>query len=132
MRRAVLSVGRKNGKSALTAALVLAHPVGPEAIRNGEIYSAATEREQAAIVFKIAAQMVRADSELRSLIKIVDSTKTMVCMHNGSVYCAISAKAGTKLDSDDILAFTLDPASGEPRPTGVVIPVGSPSAISFV
>ncbi len=96
VRRAVLSVGRKNGKSALTAALVLAHLVGPEAIRNGEIYSAATEREQAAIVFKIAAQMVRADPELMALIKIVDSTKTMVCMHNGSVYRAISAEAGTK------------------------------------
>ena len=51
-----LNVGRKNGKSALTAALVLAHPVGPEAIRNGEIYSATTEHEQAAIVFRLAAQ----------------------------------------------------------------------------
>jgi hypothetical protein len=37
----------------MTAALVLAHLVGPKAIRNGEIYSAAMEREQAAIVFKI-------------------------------------------------------------------------------
>ncbi len=96
VRRAVLSVGRKNGKSALTAALVLAHLVGPEAIRNGEIYSAATEREQAAIVFRIAAQMVRADPELLAMIKIVDSTKTMVCLRNGSVYRAISAEAGTK------------------------------------
>ncbi len=66
VRRAVLSVGRKNGKSALTAALVLAHLVGPEATRNGEIYSAATERELAATVFKIAAQMVPADPELRA------------------------------------------------------------------
>jgi phage terminase large subunit-like protein len=47
----------------MTAALVLAHLVGPKAIRNGEIYSAAMEREQAAIVFKIAAQIVRADPE---------------------------------------------------------------------
>jgi phage terminase large subunit-like protein len=62
--RAVFSVGRKNGNSALTAALVVAHLVGPEAIRNGEIYSAAMKREQAAIVFKIAAQMVRTDPEL--------------------------------------------------------------------
>ena len=96
VRRAVLSVGRKNGGSALTAALALAHLVGPEAIRNGEIYSAATEREQAAFVFKIAAQMVRADAGVLAMIKIVDSTRTMVCMHNGSVYRAISAEAGTK------------------------------------
>lgn len=96
VRRAVLSIARKNGKSALVAALVLAHLVGPEAIRNGEIYSAATEREQAAIVFKVAAQMVRADPELLALVKVVDSTKTMVCFHNGSVYRAISAEAGSK------------------------------------
>jgi hypothetical protein len=41
------SASGENGKLTLTAALVLAHLVGPEAIRNGEIYSAATEREQA-------------------------------------------------------------------------------------
>jgi hypothetical protein len=93
---AVLSVGRKNGKLTLTGAPVLAHLVGPVAIRNGEIYSAATEREQAAIVFKTAAQMVRADAELLAMSKIVDSTKTMDRMHNGSVYRAISAEAGTK------------------------------------
>lgn len=96
VRRAVLSVGRKNGKTAKIAALVLAHLVGPEAILNGEIYSAANEREQAALVFKVAAQMVRADPELLSEIRIVDSTKTMICMRNGSVYRAISAEAGTK------------------------------------
>jgi len=35
-------------------------------------------------------------------------------------------------DSHTIVAFRLDPVTGEPRPTGVVVPVGSPSAISFV
>jgi phage terminase large subunit-like protein len=82
--------------SATIAALALAHLVGPEAIKNGEIYSAANEREQAAIIFKVAAQMVRADPELSSWVRVVDSTKTMVCMHNGSVYRAISAEAGSK------------------------------------
>lgn len=96
VRRAVLSIGRKNGKTALIAALVLAHLVGPEAVTNGEIYSAANEREQAGIVFKYAAQIVRADRELESLIKIIDSTKRMVCFGNGSVYHAVSAEAGTK------------------------------------
>ncbi|MDD5234484.1 MAG: terminase large subunit, partial [Syntrophales bacterium] len=96
VRRAVLSMARKNGKTAFIACLALVHLVGPEAIKNGEIYSAATEREQAAIVFKYAAQIVRADKELESLIKIVDSTKTMVCFSNGSIYRAISAEAGSK------------------------------------
>jgi phage terminase large subunit-like protein len=96
VRRAILSIARKNGKTALIAALVLAHLVGPEAIQNGEIYSAANDREQAAQVFKVAAQIVRADPELTQLLKVVDSTKHISCYRNGSFYKAISAEAGTK------------------------------------
>jgi phage terminase large subunit-like protein len=96
VRRAVLSIARKNGKTALIAALVLVHLVGPEAVRNGEIYSAANDREQAAQVFKVVAQMVRADPELSALLKVVDSTKTVACYGNGSFYKAMSAEAGTK------------------------------------
>ncbi|MEH6477103.1 MAG: terminase large subunit, partial [Sneathiella sp.] len=96
VRRAIFSVARKNGKTALIAALVLVHLVGPEAETNGEIYSAANDREQAAIVFKFAAQLVRADPELMNLLNVVDSTKTISCYGNGSFYKAISAEAGTK------------------------------------
>lgn len=92
----MLSVGRKNGKTALIAALVLCHLVGPEAVPNGEIYSAANEREQAAIVFKFAAQLVRAEPELAAMLKVVDSTRTIACYHNGSSYKALSAEAGSK------------------------------------
>ncbi len=96
VRRAILSIARKNGKSTLMAALALVHLVGPEAITNGEIVSAANDREQAAVVFNLAAKMVRADPELLAMINVIDSTKRMVCWHNGSVYKAISAEAGTK------------------------------------
>ena len=96
VRRAVLSVGRKNGKSAMIAALVLTHLVGPEAIPNGEIYSAATERDQAALIYKVCAQRVRADPELESILRLVDSTKTIVCYGNGSFYRALSSESGSK------------------------------------
>ena len=96
VRRAILSLARKNGKSAEIACLALVHLVGPEAVINGEIYSAANDREQAGLIFKYAAQIVRAEPELAALIKILDSTKTMVCFSNGSVYRAVSAEAGTK------------------------------------
>ncbi|MCX7335747.1 MULTISPECIES: terminase large subunit [Methylobacterium] len=96
VRRAILSIARKNGKTALIAALVLVHLVGPEAIANGEIYSAANDREQAAQVFKVAAQIVRADPELAALCRVVDSTKHISCYSNGSFYKAVSAEAGTK------------------------------------
>lgn len=96
VRRAILSIARKNGKTALIAALVLAHLVGPEQVENGEIYSAANDREQAAQVFKVAAQIVRADPELAAMVKVVDSTKHIACYSNGSFYKAVSAEAGTK------------------------------------
>lgn len=96
VRRAILSIARKNGKTALIAALVLVHLVGPEATVNGEIFSAANDREQAAQVFKVARQIVEADSELSEIIRVIPSTKTLVCYANGSFYRAISAEAGTK------------------------------------
>jgi len=96
VRRAILSMARKNGKTALIAAIALAHLVGPEAVPNGEIYSAANDRDQAAIVFKFAKQIVELDAELLALVQIIPSTKTMIARPTGSVYRAISAEAGTK------------------------------------
>ena len=96
VRRAILSIGRKNGKTALIAALALAHLAGPEKITNGEIYSAANDRDQAAIVFKFAAQMVRLDPELGEKIQVIHSTKTMIGRRTGSTYRAVSREAGTK------------------------------------
>lgn len=96
VRRAVLSIARKNGKTALIAALVLVHLCGPQAIMNGEIYSAANDREQAGQVFKFVKQMIDLDSDLQELVYALPSTKTVVCRPNGSFYRAISAEAGTK------------------------------------
>lgn len=96
VRRAILSIARKNGKTALIAALVLVHLIGPEAIRNGEIYSAANDREQAGQVYKVASQIVRADPELDEALRCVDSTKTIACYSNGSFYRAMSSESGTK------------------------------------
>lgn len=96
VRSGVLSVGRKNGKTALIAALALCHLVGPEAEVNGEIYSAANERDQAAIVYKFAKQMVELEPVLSERLRVIDSTKTIVDYGSGSTYKAISAEAGTK------------------------------------
>jgi phage terminase large subunit-like protein len=96
VRRAILSVARKNGKTALISALALAHLAGPEAIPNGEIYSAANDRDQAGIVFKFAKQLVDLEPELRKKITMIPSTKTMIGRSTGSIYRAVSAEAGTK------------------------------------
>lgn len=96
VRRAILSIARKNGKTTLIAALVLVHLVGPESIKNGEIYSAANERDQAALVFKVCRQIIEADDELSQYCEILSSTKTIRATFNGSIYRAISKESGTK------------------------------------
>lgn len=101
VRRAVLSVARKNGKSELAAALILVHLIGPESEPNGEIYSAANDREQAAIVFRAVVRMVEADPRLQQIITIARATKTMFVRRSdlrcaGSKFQALSAEAGTK------------------------------------
>ncbi len=75
---------------------MLVHLVGPEAIQNGEIYSAANDREQAAQVFQGRCADRAADPELSALCRVVDSTKHIACYSNGSFYKAVSAEAGTK------------------------------------
>ena len=96
VRRAILSMARKNGKTALTAAIVLAHLVGPERVPNGEIYSAANDRDQASIVFKFAKQMIELEPVLARKIEVIASTKTMLVRQTGSIYRAVSAESGTK------------------------------------
>lgn len=101
VRRAVLSVARKNAKSLLTAGLLLAHLIGPEAEPNGQIFTAANDREQASIIFHMIKRMVEAEPALQRFLKVVPSTKTIYVTRSditarGSVYRALSAEAGTK------------------------------------
>lgn len=101
-RRAIVSLGRKNGKTALVAMILLAHLVGPEARRNAQIYSAAQSREQAGIVFSLASKMVRMSSELAELIRVTDTGKVLFCPMTGVKYRALSAEHST--------AYGLSPA----------------------
>ena len=89
--RAYLSVARKNGKSALIAAIVLAHLVGPEAKQNSQIISGARSRDQASLVFKLAEKMVRLSDELIKIVRIVPSQKSLVGLSCNVEYKAISA-----------------------------------------
>src|SRR5665811_2382981 len=47
---AYLSLGRKNGKTTIIAAILLAHLVGPESVLNSQIVSGAQSKDQAAVV----------------------------------------------------------------------------------
>lgn len=104
-RVAILSVARKNGKSGLIAAIVLAHLVGPEARLNSQIVSGARSRKQAAIVYNLAAKMVALSPELRAIVKATPSSKTLNGLTMNTEYQALAAEAGTAHGLSPVLAI---------------------------
>lgn len=94
-RTCFIEIPRKNGKSEIAAALALYGLIG-DGVMGAEVYSAAADRDQAALVFNVAAQMVRNDPVLSSRLKIIDSQKRIVDLKTGSFYRAISAEAYSK------------------------------------
>jgi phage terminase large subunit-like protein len=94
-RTSLLMLPRKNGKSELAAAIALYGLLADGEI-GAEVYSAAADRDQASLVFNVAAEMVRNDLELSAVCEIVDSQKRIVHRNSGSVYRAISSEAYTK------------------------------------
>lgn len=94
-RRAVISFGRKNAKTTLSAFLLLLHLVGPESRPNSQLYSAAQSRDQAALLFNLAAKVVRLSPELRAYVTVRDSGKQLFCAERGTLYRALSAEAST-------------------------------------
>jgi phage terminase large subunit-like protein len=96
-RRAILSFGRKNGKTALAAFLLLLHLCGPEGFEhpNSQLFSAAQSRDQAALLFDLAAKIVRFSPALFDVVVIHQAVKELICPELGTVYRALSAEATT-------------------------------------
>lgn len=94
-RRAIISFGRKNAKTTLSAFLLLLHLCGPEARANSQLFSAAQSRQQAAILFELAAKMVRMSPDLSAYVKVRDTAKQLQCTELGTLYRALSADAST-------------------------------------
>lgn len=94
-RRAIISFGRKNAKTALSAFLLLLHLCGPEARVNSQLLSAAQSREQAAVLFGLAAKCVRQSRTLNAFVVVRDTAKQLLCPELGTLYRALSAEAST-------------------------------------
>lgn len=101
-RTFILSMARKNAKTALASFLLLLHLCGPEARPNSQLFSAAQSRDQAAILFALAAKVVRMSPDLSQYVTIRDSGKQLFCPELGTLYRALSADAST--------AYGLSPA----------------------
>ena len=102
---AILSIARKNGKTALIAGILLAHLIGPEAVQNSQIVSGALSRDQAAIVFKLAVKMINLNEALQDLVHIIPSTKTLVGLAKNVEFRALSAEGKTTHGLSPILAI---------------------------
>jgi len=76
---------------------LLLHLVGPEAVQNGQLYSCAQSRDQAAVLFSLASKMVRMSPDLSEYVIIRDTAKQLHCPDLGTLYRALSADASTAM-----------------------------------
>lgn len=97
IRTAILSMARKNGKTQLAAALALCHLLGSEAENRGEVYSCANDRFQAGKIYHEMVALILAHPRLAKRVNILRFQKIIEDLINGSIYCALSAEAKTKM-----------------------------------
>jgi phage terminase large subunit-like protein len=96
VRTALLSMGRKNGKTQLAAALALCHLSGPLAESRGEVYSCANDRFQAGKIFNEMVALIDTNPWLTNRCNIIRFRKDIEDLQNGSLYSALTAEAKTK------------------------------------
>lgn len=92
---AYVEIPKKMGKSELAAAIALLLTCGDNEER-AEVYGCAADRQQASIVFEVAADMVRMCPALSRRVKLLASTKRLVYLPTNSFYQVLSAEAYSK------------------------------------
>lgn len=92
---AYIEIPKKNGKSELAAAVALLLLAG-DGEERAEVYGCAADRQQASIVFDVAADMVRMCPALARRMKILTATKRLVYLPTNSFYQVLSAEAYSK------------------------------------
>ena len=92
---AYVEIPKKQGKSELAAAVALLLTCG-DGEERAEVYGCAADRQQASIVFEVAADMVRMCPALNKRVKILASQKRIIYMPTNSFYQVLSAEAYSK------------------------------------
>ena len=92
---AYIEIPKKQGKSELAAAVALLLTCG-DGEERAEVYGCAADRQQAAIVFDVAADMVRMCPALSKRVKILVSQKRLIYTPTNSFYQVLSAEAYSK------------------------------------
>lgn len=96
---AYIEIPKKQGKSELAAAVALLLTCG-DGEERAEVYGCAADRQQAAIVFDVAADMVRMCPALSKRVKILASQKRLIYTPTNSFYQVLSAEAYSKADKE--------------------------------
>jgi phage terminase large subunit-like protein len=100
VRTAILSLARKQGKTAISAGLALCHLLGPEAEPRGECYAAANDRFQSGKMFAEMVAIITQHPELEARCNIIRFRKEIEVLEGdgkGSIFAALSSDAATKL-----------------------------------
>ena len=92
---AYIEIPKKQGKSELAAAVALLLCCG-DGEERAEVYGCAADRQQATIVFDVAADMVRMCPALNKRVKILASQKRIIYKPTNSFYQVLSAEAYSK------------------------------------
>jgi len=91
-RVAYISTAKKSGKSTILAGIGL-YLLVMDGENGAEVYGAAADREQASVVFREAASMVRASPLLSQQLEVIDSRRTIAYRKEASFYRVLSADA---------------------------------------
>lgn len=91
-RTCYVEIPRKGGKSETAAGIAL-YLLFADGEQGAQIYGAASDRDQAGIVYRVASEMVRRSPVLSKRSKRIDSMKRMTVAQTASFYRAIPADA---------------------------------------
>ncbi len=94
-RTCYIEIPKKNGKSELAAAVALLM-LCADGEASPEVYSAAADRNQAALVFDVAATMVENDPDLSKVLKVLRAGRVIRNRRNNGIYRVLSSDVKTK------------------------------------
>lgn len=93
VRTGLLTMGRKNGKTGLVAALALAHLVGPEQERRGQVVAAASDRDQSGLIFDELVAFIEDNPDFAARANIKRHEKVIEILDTGTRFRALSSDA---------------------------------------
>jgi phage terminase large subunit-like protein len=94
-REAYIEVPRKNGKSLVSAGIGL-YMLSADGEQGAEVYSAATTRDQARIVFDDAKGMAERTPDMRTYLGVAILTHSITVAHTSSKFSPLAAEASTQ------------------------------------